>query len=548
MAKKSFVIHKGTPDFNLEYSNISLSRSGDNLIAKITDAQLHLDSGYYWFYYRVAIKLTLYSDAARTNEITSEERTFITKPKPIDFYKDPNGFAVSGSNEKCWFDAKGSYAKNGYFPKNSVTGEVSIDVSTYTGTIYADVLVYGESDSGDTTDLNMDGVADQDCPCSTHGEAIKNGTFTLWTDVNAGSIDIVDNGDNTFTIDATSGSAGIGNDVHLNSIFYKIVPSGTEANSISYTSDDDYDFTSGTKTMTKTISGPCTVYAFVRTYGTEYGTPANPGGDVRNKADSATDSQGVSYYTFPTPPTKIWINTGKAAQYPNNIKTSLPAINDGTNQLTANNACKPRNKEILMWKWDGATKGGGAAAIDGFRVYIHKIAKGTTGSPATKTPDNTINLSGKTLYEIENEGKSTEALDTYTSTETSKGSNTMYGFYCDIPYVSGEANDAQFGFIPKDLGFNAGDLCYCEVFTYNTWGDGDRRYSKASITDTDYVPIIGACNIFNGATVWVRVPRNPPTDNTLVWKEGTVYVYNGSTWKEAEGVYVRDGGKWKEST
>jgi hypothetical protein len=207
-----------------------------------------------------------------------------------------------------------------------------------------------------------------------------------------------------------------------------------------------------------------------------------------------------------------------------------------------------------MWKWDGATKGGGAAAIGGFRVYIHRIAKGTSGSPATKTPDNTINLSGKTLYEIKDEGKSTEALKTYTSTETSKGSNTMYGYYCDIPYVSGEANDAQFGFIPKDLGFSAGDLCYCEVFTYNTWGDGDRRYSKANATDTDYTPIIGSCNIFNGATIWVRVPK-PDDPDTLEWKEGTVYVYNGSAWKEAEGVYVctdvnETTGKatWKEST
>ena len=386
------------------------------------------------------------------------------------------------------------------------------------------------------------------CPCADHNEDTSTDLpIEFWTEVNAGSIDIVDNGDNTFTIDATSGSTGINNSIHLNRIFYKIVPSGTKADSISYTYDKDYDFTSNNKTMAKTISSACTVYAFVRTYGTKYGTPANPGGDARNKADSTTDSQVIKYYTFPTPPTKIWINTGKASQYPNNIKTSLPDINDGKDQLTANNDCKPRNKEILMWKWDGATKGGGAAAIDGFRVYIHKIAKGTTGSPATKTPDNTINLSGKTLYEIENEGKSTEALDTYTSTETSKGSNTMYGYYCDIPYVSGEANDAQFGFIPKDLGFNAGDLCYCEVFTYNTWGDGDRRYSKTNATDADYTPIIGSCNIFNGATVWVRVP-DPKDSTKLKWAEGTVYVYHDNEWKEAEGVYVRDGGKWKEST
>ena len=506
MAKKSFVIHKGTPDFSLEYSNISLSRSGDNLIAKITDAQLHLDSGYYWFYYRVAIKLTLYSDAAKTKKITSKEKTFITKPKPIDFYKDPNGFAVSGSNEKCWFDAKGSYAKNGYFPKDSVTDEVSIDVSTYTGTIYADVLVYGESDSGDTTDMNGDGVADQDCPCSTHGEALKNGTFTLWTDVNAGSIDIVDNGDNTFTIDATSGSAGIGNDVHLNRIFYKIVPSGTDADDIAYTYNDDYNFESGNKSMSNiSITEDCTVYAFVRTYGTMYGTPANPGGDTRNRADSTTDSQVVKLYVAPNPPTSIW--------YVSNGKSSA---SDGT--------FEPRLKKELSWRWTGASPGNSNSSITGYFIFIYKneVVAGASGTAFYLT---------------------SPSSDADSSITNEPSSNGTPGHKIETTLTSN--TNLNFKFIPKDEGFVNNDKCICRVFSATTWGDDSIHYSTTGVK--------GECILKNGAVVWVNVD----TDDDGVpdtWTEGTVYVYDGTTWQEAEGVYVctevnEDTGKatWTES-
>lgn len=359
------------------------------------------------------------------------------------------------------------------------------------------------------------------------------------TRLSEGSVSISDNGDNTITVSGTNFKGGSHNNIAtgyttLTVTFNDTATSTNVTRTVGTTSEASFSFSDIAIPNVNCTSATATIVAVGALLG-----------DRITKSSSATP---VAYYTFPTPPTKIWINTGKAAQYTDDIRTSLPDIDDGVNQLTANNACKPRKKEILMWKWSGATDGGGAAPIGGFRVYIHRIAKGTSGSPATKTPDNTINLSGKTLYEITNEGKTNEALATYKSTDVSKGSNEMYGYYCDIPYVSGEANDAQFGFIPVDLGFSAGDLCYCEVFTHNTWGDGDRRYSKANATDTDYTPIIGSCNIFNGATVWVRVPKNPPTDNTLVWKEGTVYVYHNNEWKEAEGVYVRKGGQWKEST
>jgi hypothetical protein len=540
---KSFVIHTGTPDFNLEYSDISLSRSGNNLIAKITDAQLHLDSGYYWFYYRVAIKLTLYSDADRTNEITSEEKTFITKPKPIDFYNDPNGFAVSENNEKCWFDAEGNYAKNGYFPKNSVDGEVSIDVSTYTGTIYADVLVYGESDSDDTTDMNGDGVADQDCPCKTHGDALENGTFTLWEDVNAGSINIVDNGDNTFTIDATSGSAGIGNDVHLNSIFYKIVPSGTDADDIAYTYDDAYDFESGSKSMSNiSITEDCTVYAYVRTYGTEYGTPDSPGGDVRNSADSATDSQAVKYYGYPEAPKKMWVNTGKISYYTvtknadgelvknNSLKSSYSYVSETGDNLDKNNKIKPKVKDLLMWRWSGQ-KAGTNTPVKGFRVYIYK---NLPAGDNVLHKEYSVDISSPYGVDTTNEG--TAAACTITPKEDGA---TLVGDYHDIGIDAVNEKNTQYGFYPNNEGFAAKDVCACKVYTYSTMGNG------AKIFSTSY--LLGRCELFNSAVVWVKTDVYP--DVNAGWQEGIPYVKTSDGWKEAESVHVKNSSTtWKEST
>lgn len=356
------------------------------------------------------------------------------------------------------------------------------------------------------------------------------------------AITIVDNGDNTATINVPSFVIGAHNSISkdtgttYNGHYIKIVQHRTSANGGNVVSYRD-TFGSADINIAAHVTSISVYAKGVSTYGA----------NVTKKLENVA----VNYYTYPTPPTKIWINTGKISYYPGDTKLKSSYKEQGTSTLEENNLLKPKLKDLLMWKWSGATNGTGAAANPyGFRVYVHKIAKKDITDPPsinTETPGNTIDLTGITLYEIENEGKSTEALETYTSTETSKGRTDTYGFYCDIPYVSGESNDAQFGFIPKDLGFSAGDLCYCEVFTYNTWGDGKRRYSKKSATDTKYVPIIGACNIFNGATVWVRVP-DPKDSTKLKWAEGTVYVYHDGGWKEAEGVYVRNGGKWKEST
>ena len=372
----------------------------------------------------------------------------------------------------------------------------------------------------------------------SHTEAVFNDSNKLWEELSGGSItSIVDNGDNTITITGIRATAGAGNSIKSSTLSYDF-GSGTDP------APENLGTASNTN-FTYTISIPSNVTSSTVTLKVTLNAKPTQAEGIEITREKSADP-AINRYTFPTPPTKIWINTGKASQYTDNVKSSLSAINGGKDPLEANNDCKPRNKEILMWKWSGATHGGGAAVIDGFRVYIHRVAKGTTGSPVTETPGNTINLSGKTLYEIENEGKSNEALDTYTNTETSKGHTDTYGYYCDIPYDKDESNDAQFGFIPVDLGFNAGDLCYCEVFTYNTWGDDKRRYSKNSATDTKYVPIIGACNIFNGAVVWVNVD----TDDDGVpdtWKEGIVYVYDGTTWQEAEGVYVLGESGWQEA-
>lgn len=530
----SFVIHTGKPDFNLEYSDISLTRSGDNLIAKITDAQLHLDSGYYWFYYRVAIKLTLYSDAARTNEITSEEKTFITKPKPIDFYRDPNGFAVSGSNEKCWFDAEGSYAKNGYFPKNSVTDEVSIDVSTYTGTIYADVLVYGESDSDDTTDMNGDGVADQDCPCTTHGEALINGTFTLWTPITKGSVSIVDNGNNTITITGNNATDGISNPVTSSKITVQF-DNQTTATEYSLSVAAGASYTLGVnnysdKDAIRIPEGATSVTVTLESEGTYPGTV------------SATATEAVKYYGYPEAPKKMWVNTGKISYYTvtknadgelvknNSLKSSYSYVSETGDNLDKNNKIKPKVKDLLMWRWSGQ-KAGTNTPVEGFRVYIYK---NLLDGDNILHKEYSVDISSPYGVDTKNDG--TAAACTITPRDDDE---TNVGDYHDIGIDAVNEKNTQYGFYPNNEGFAAKDVCACKVYTYSTMGNG------AKIFSTSY--LLGRCELFNSAVVWVKTDVYPAVN--AGWQEGIPYVKTSDGWKEAESVHVKNSSTtWKEST
>lgn len=230
---------------------------------------------------------------------------------------------------------------------------------------------------------------------------------------------------------------------------------------------------------------------------------------------------------------------------------------------------RPRLKDNLTWSWSGASRGTKSSAtsynatIDGYRVMIYKNNKngGATGSIQLKdisgwTPSHTNPDDGSTpIPYVE---KSSTALSGSLTFNPIENVNTQNTADPDNPIAWNT--------------FVANDRCYCRVYSYAKWGPNNVYSSKSLLgivdssgtnTKINYVVVDPAnnpsnkqtkCVLHNAAVVRVRAPKST-TDSTLVWREGTVYVYNGSTWQEAEAVYVctdvdKDTGKatWQEST
>ena len=321
-----------------------------------------------------------------------------------------------------------------------------------------------------------------------------------WTSITKGEISITDNGNNTFTVSGKNGKGGFNNALESGTLNTTL---GIEGVSFSLVDVDTNDALAGKTDEDK----------FSRTY--KISDPDNKIGDagvikvtstITNVPSQSTDGTVVAkdekvikFYKVPNPPTSIW--------YVSNGKSSA---SDGT--------FEPRLKKELSWRWTGASSGNSSSSITGYKIYIYKneVVAGASG----------------TAFNLKN--PSSEADTSITNEPSDKGTP---GHKIETTLTINTR--LNFKFIPKDEGFVNNDKCICRVFSATTWGDNSIHYSTTGV--------LGECTLKNGAVVWVRTPKSS-TDSTLVWKEGTVYVYHEGRWQEAEGVYVRSGGQWKEST
>lgn len=377
------------------------------------------------------------------------------------------------------------------------------------------------------------------CPCNDHSEKVKNIPADFSTPITAGSVSIVDNGNNTITVSGTNGAKGINNAIAASSLEVKLgstVLSSSRANNDLIEAD-----TATTKASQDTFSYTYTITAS----GTITAELTNTG----NKGDTVTasDTEDVKFYTPPKwkNAAKLTFDSGDEGQY-----------ND-----------RPRLKKPLKWTWSGAEAGNTEDhnVIRGYQIYICNGGGGT---------DKAVGLypyRGKFTLNSGNTSPGAKVFETST--------NNSAGAY-DYVINRGTTNNTlvtdgsgNISFTPKDLGFASKNICYCRVRPFSYWGNRvatielDSDGNKADYTQyaKNYGPwLIGICTadggdntatyikgtqciLSNGAVVWVRVDTNGD-DIPDTWKEGTVYVYHNGEWKEAEGVYVRDGSKWKEST
>lgn len=366
------------------------------------------------------------------------------------------------------------------------------------------------------------------CPCKEQ-YGLDHSSVDVFTDINAGDVDtisILDTG--KISVTGTKASAGTNNNVK--SCILTITCKGTNAEGetfvtsteitlISSASAGGGNFTNSSVTLP---DGTTTVSATLFSQGVL-------GIEMASFGDSITVTIDP-----PNPPTSIAYSTAKMN--------------------------RPRLKDNLTWSWRGAsrgTKSSGSsynATIDGYRVMIYKNYKngGATGSVQLK------NVSGWALGHTSKDNGSIPYVE--------KSSTALSGSLTFNPIENVNAQNTADSANPVAWNtFVANDRCYCRVYSYAKWGP-NKIYSKKSLlgivdssgtnTNINYVVVDPdnnpsnkqtKCILHNAATVWVRVDTDG--DNVPdTWKEGTVYVYHDSEWKEAEGVYVRNGGKWKEST
>jgi hypothetical protein len=320
-----------------------------------------------------------------------------------------------------------------------------------------------------------------------------------WTSITKGDISITDNGNNTFTVSGKNGKGGFNNALNsgtLNTVLgiegvsFSLVDVSTNDPLAGKTDEDDFS-------RTYRISDPDDKIGdagVIKVTSTITNVPSQSAdGTVVDK-----DEKVIKFYKVPNPPTSIW--------YVSNGKSSA---SDGT--------FKPRLKDELSWRWTGASPGNKSSSITGYKIYIYKneVDAGADGTAFYLT------------------APSSEADSSITNEPSDNGTP---GHKIETNLTSDTR--LNFKFIPKDEGFVNNDKCICRVFSGTTWGDNSIHYSAGRL---------GECILKNGAVVWIKIPK-PDDPDTLEWKEGTVYIHNGSTWKEAEGVYVHDGSGWEEAT
>lgn len=391
------------------------------------------------------------------------------------------------------------------------------------------------------------------CPCADHNEDTSTDLpIEFWTEISAGSIDIVDNGNNTFTVSGKNGKGGINNALKsgtLNTVL------GIEGVSFSLVDVETND----------TLAGTTNEDNFSRTY--RISDPDDKIGDAgvitvtskitnvpsqsKDKSVYAQDEKVIKFYKAPKwnkNTANLTFTSGDSGQYNN----------------------RPRLKKPLKWAWTGATPGNTAShnVIRGYQIYI------CNGGGGTNKAVGLYPYRGKFTLNSGNTSPGAKVFET--STDDSTGAYAYVinrGTTNNTLVTNGSGN---ISFTPIDLDFASKNICYCRVRPFSYWGnrvatkelgsDGNKatytQYAKnygpwligictADGSDTTATYIKGTqCVLSNGAVVWVRIhdPAYPDNPNKLKWAEGTVYVYHDSEWKEAEGVYVRDGGKWKEST
>lgn len=376
-----------------------------------------------------------------------------------------------------------------------------------------------------TTKEDSNDVGGNACSyCDTNVEAGYITSNPLWEPNGVGgAITITDNGNNTATIVVPKFVIGTGNGISPDTkdtgprgyqgkyIFIEFLKSDGSSLAIyrrnfpNATSDfsEKFNLPEGTAKISVWAKG-------VSTYGD----------NVEKKLLNVL----VKYYTLPGAPTKMWINTGKKSQYPDNVKSSYKS--SGTSSMAENDAIKPRLKNLLMWKWSGYS-GGTNAPVAGFRVFIYKNSTSCLASNSVKVTD---------LYGIDTTADKTKSLVNIGSAEY--GNNSL-GDYYDIGVDLVNETDTQFGFIPIDNGFNKKDTCTCKVYTYSYWGDKDSKGNK--VKHFSNTALVGSCTIFSSAVIYLKTANG--------WTEGVPYIKTSSGWKESDGIYIKtDDNTWTEST
>jgi hypothetical protein len=467
---------------------------------------------------RVYCKTGVYSSNYSTSSSTSQHSAVSIYLKIGNklFFDNADG----ATNGRVYYVYPKSSAKWNNFPTelsyDDGYAEETFEIANNTTSLSYDfrIMCAQDFESNDTRFNNCpaNGNGNTSTSNETYNTARASGTITRtsYTNLTGGSITLVDNGNNTFHLEGKNATAGTNNPIASSSVNVKIYnttdTSGEAARECNFnpgtrseaTFRRDYDADGQASYKNMYIDANTKKIVVSWSYNATYG-PNITG------TTTYTVNTNFKYYMIPNPPTSIW--------YVSNGKSSA---SDGT--------FEPRLKKELSWRWTGASSGNSNSSITGYKICIYKneVVAGEGGTAFyldAPSSDADTSITNEPLYN--------GTLDDGTpghKIETTLTSNT----------------NLNFKFIPKDEGFVNNDKCICSVFSATTWGDDSIHYSATSV--------LGECTLKNGAVVWVRAPKNPPTDNTLVWKEGTVYVYHNDEWKEAEGVHVRKGSEWKEST
>jgi hypothetical protein len=565
MANK--VIHTGTPDLYFYYDSISLENAAtatsNGFKVSLNGCYLSQPKSASWFdyHYRVILQISYtYRDDKGKDQTVNLGNTAIKRYIRASSYKDskiydidPDDFtkeiqdqvydityndiryygawdAFKGYSKytilqkpaqtNCWFrtiDGTPTGGQSyGRYPKDNVDFSYTVpDVPATTHSVKVSVIGYSEPKF---TWKGTYWQADfRKCTCADCVKAVvlTDDVAEFYTDFSGGTISsIVDNystKSNYITINATASGGGINNTKEEEKVHYAFYNGST------FLSSGSYNFSTTNQIHMATNANKVIAWVVTKaskknktSSGTEDGTALYKVKDKYTVRGTKKTQTGLKYYLPPNNPTSIW--------YISDSKEK------STDTKYSTNALKPKVKKELAWNWAGATSGNSNSSITGYRIFIYKneVESGTDGTSMHISSAKSDADSSVTPVTVEDTGTRGHEIETTQTTNTSDNLN--------------------FKFVPKDAGFAANDTCCCRVFSVTTWGDGTEHYSSGGIRLD--------CVLKNGAVVWVRIhdPAYPDDPTKLKWAEGTVYVHNGSAWKEAEGVYVRKGGQWKEST